>query len=192
MVVKVGGSLFDLPDLGQRLRHWLRGLATRPILLVPGGGAAANAVRDLDRRHGLGDEAAHWLALRVLSLNAQFLAALLSRIDPVVIEGVEGCRFAWQRGRPAIVDGHAFARADEGRPGCLPHSWAVTSDSLAARVAVVLAARRLVLLKSITIPEGMSWMAAAERGFVDGHFPQAVGAAPPFEVRALNFREGSR
>lgn len=189
VVVKVGGSLFDLPDLGRRLRHWLEGLATREIVLVPGGGPIADAVRDLDRRHRLGEEASHWLALGTLRLNAHFLAALLSGIDPVVIEAVQECPMAWQRGQMPIVDGQAFARVDEGRPGCLPHGWAVTSDSLAVRVAAVLPARRLILLKSITIPAGTAWSAAAERGLVDGYFAQAVGASPQFAVQAINFRE---
>src|SRR5262245_19403362 len=77
IVVKVGGSLYDLPDLGPRLQRWLDALHTRSILIVPGGGALADAVRDLDQIHGLGEETAHWLALRALTLNAYFLAALL-------------------------------------------------------------------------------------------------------------------
>src|SRR5262249_50947889 len=77
VVVKVGGSLYDLPGLGARLRAWLERLPSREVLLVPGGGPAADVVRDLDRLHRLGEEAAHWLALRALSVNARFLAALL-------------------------------------------------------------------------------------------------------------------
>src|SRR5204862_6165233 len=78
VVVKVGGSLYDLPDLGPRLAAWLRTLVG-PVLLVPGGGAMADAVRHLDRYHGLGAEISHELALRSLTMNAWFLAALLCR-----------------------------------------------------------------------------------------------------------------
>ena len=39
IVVKVGGSLFDLPDLGPRLRAFLASLADEDRLLVPGGGS---------------------------------------------------------------------------------------------------------------------------------------------------------
>lgn len=52
VVVKVGGSLFDLPDLGPRLRAWLKTLRTADVLLVPGGGPTADVVRSLDRAHG--------------------------------------------------------------------------------------------------------------------------------------------
>src|SRR5271166_3401866 len=72
IVVKVGGSLFSMPDLAQRLRRWLAQAGPR-ILLVPGGGAAADVVREFDKCHSLGEEASHWLALWSLRLNAELL-----------------------------------------------------------------------------------------------------------------------
>jgi aspartokinase-like uncharacterized kinase len=181
LVVKVGGSLFDLPDLGPRLRGWLATRAASDVLLVPGGGAAADVVRDLDRCHALGEEKAHWLALRALTLTAHFLAELLPGAsvlaDPRETAGL------------AILDAHAFARADEGRPGCLPHSWDVTSDSVAARAAVVAGAGRLILLKSVTLPDGADWTEAARRGIVDPAFPGVVCRAGLL-VEALNWRAG--
>ena len=71
IVVKVGGSLFDLPDLGTRLAAWLRQFEESNVLLVPGGGAAADAIRDFDRVHQLGEETSHWLAIQALSLNGE-------------------------------------------------------------------------------------------------------------------------
>jgi 5-(aminomethyl)-3-furanmethanol phosphate kinase len=63
----------------------------------------------------------------------------------------------------------------------------VTSDSIAARAAVVYEAERLVLLKSVDVPAGTTWEVAAERGWVDRHFPQVVAElACPVEV--VNFR----
>jgi aspartokinase-like uncharacterized kinase len=189
VVVKVGGSLFDLPDLGMRLRSWLNPFSAlrTPLLLVPGGGAAADGIRRLDQVHALGEEKAHWLALRALTLNAHFLAALLPDAD--VAEDVAACRLLWQRGRIAILDGHAFARADEAHAGRLPHGWAVTSDSLAARVADVLAAR-LILLKSVTIPTGLDWAQAGRAGFVDGYFAEVLSRCVTLlEVCAVNLRD---
>jgi aspartokinase-like uncharacterized kinase len=172
VVVKVGGSLFDLPDLKDQLHAWLAGLSGSAVLLVPGGGAAADVIRTLDRRHRLGEERAHWLALRALSLNAQFLAALLPKSEHV-----------------RLLDAHAFALADEGQPGALPHTWDVTSDAVAARVAVVVRARRLVLLKSVTIPEDMDWAEAGRRGWVDASFAGLLRQAPgSLVVQAVNLR----
>jgi aspartokinase-like uncharacterized kinase len=184
LIVKVGGSLYDLPDLGPRLRGWLAGLGTRHILLVPGGGAAADLVRKLDSVHGLGEEAAHWLALRSLSLTAHFLAGLVP--GAAVVPHPGDCQAVWAECRPAVLDSHAFALADEGQPGSLPHAWSVTSDSLAARAAHVAEARCLILLKSITFPSG-HWHEAGRRGWVDASFAEAIGEN--VEVRIVNLRE---
>jgi aspartokinase-like uncharacterized kinase len=155
--------------------------------VVPGGGAAADVVRRFDRDHGLGEETAHWLALRALALNAHVLAALLP--GAAVVETPEAAARLWPQGGLPVLDGHAFARADDRRPGRLPHTWAVTSDSLAARVADVAAARGLVLLKSVTVPAGMDWAEAARRGFVDEPFPEVLARrATAFEVAAVNLR----
>ena len=92
---------------------------------------------------------------------------------------------AWVRGVVPVLDVYAFAREDEGRPGRLPHAWAVTSDSLAARVAAVAGADELVLLKSAAIPPGLPRDEASRRGLVDEHFPYAIGEYP---IRAVNLR----
>jgi len=185
-VVKVGGSLYDLPDLAPRLRRWLAAERAGGVLLVPGGGPAADVVREFDRRHHLGEEASHWLALRALSLNAHFLAALLPSAR--VLDDVEACQRAWQENSIPILDVFTFARADEARPGRLPHSWAVSSDALAARVAVVTQACELVLLKSTTIPPGMDWHEAGRLGWVDAVFAEVLRAASDLRVRAVNLR----
>jgi aspartokinase-like uncharacterized kinase len=188
-VVKVGGSLYDLPDLGPRLRRWLGDLGATDAVLVPGGGATADAVRGFHHVHGLDKQRAHWLALLGLALNAHFLAWLAGR--GLVAAGPEGCRDAWAANCIPVLDLHAFARADEGRPGRLPASWRVTSDALAARAAAVLGARRLVLLKSVTVPKGMSWEEAARHGYVDPAFAGAVTTVPGLEVRTVNFRSAA-
>jgi aspartokinase-like uncharacterized kinase len=187
LVVKVGGSLYDLSDLGPRLADWLGALTTRAVVLVPGGGPTADVVRDLDRCHALGETRSHWLALFALALNARFLAAIVPA-GIIAADEVE-CRAAWDMDRLPVLDPYAFARADEGQLGCLPHSWAVTSDSIAARAAVLLKADQLVLLKSTTLAEGIDWTQAGQCGFVDPYFANAL--AEGLSVRAVNFREKS-
>jgi aspartokinase-like uncharacterized kinase len=169
LIAKVGGSLYDLPDLADRLRRWLESLDTRSVLLVPGGGALADAIRQLDAVHHLGEEAGHWLALQTLAVTARFLLRLLPEARLI------GDPAEWREGRLAILDPYAFALADEGKPGALPCSWSVTSDSIAARAARIAGVRRLILLKSVDIPPGADWREAAARGWVDGYFAEAVG-----------------
>ncbi len=54
IVVKVGGSLFDHPALGPGLRDFLQTLAPNEVLLVPGGGPVADAVRPTGSRSWIG------------------------------------------------------------------------------------------------------------------------------------------
>jgi aspartokinase-like uncharacterized kinase len=171
MVVKVGGSLYDLPDLGPRLRRWLDAHAPRATILVPGGGRFADVVRDLDRVHRLGEEAAHWMALRALAISAAFLAELLP--GACVIDGPDLAELVWEQDRRPVLDAFAFCESDEADPGRLPHTWALTSDSIAARLAVVAGADELVLLKSAPPPPG-DLAAWANVGYVDAWLPRVL------------------
>jgi aspartokinase-like uncharacterized kinase len=184
LVVKVGGSLFDLPELGTRLRCWLATLSTAKCVLVPGGGQMADVIRGLDQRHKLGEETAHWLALRAVGLNAHLLATLLDNAE--VVTNLDACLALWRSSRLPVLDAHVFAQSDDGQPGSLPHSWSVTSDSMSARVAHVLGARELILLKSMTIHDGTDWCEASRRGWVDPYFAEAIGS--DLQVRVINFR----
>ncbi|HEY1377739.1 MAG TPA: hypothetical protein VGF55_13150 [Gemmataceae bacterium] len=188
LVVKVGGSLADWPDLGPHLRRWLDRHALAETVLVPGGGPAADVVRNLDRTHQFGAEAAHWLALRAMTLMAEFLDELLRDAGVTNTELSDGADLAaaWGRGRLPVVDAFAFCTADEARPGALPHTWVVTSDSVAARVAVVVGAAEVVLLKSAAPPgdDVADWVAA---GYVDEWLPRVLGGTA-VGVRAVDLR----
>jgi 5-(aminomethyl)-3-furanmethanol phosphate kinase len=182
-VVKIGGSLYDLPDLSLRLQRWL--LRTPDALLVPGGGPTADVVRRFDQIHGLGEERAHWLALDALQLNAHFLAWLLPAAR--IVDHPERAA-----GGVTILNAFQFLSGEKAacRKGRLPHCWAVSSDAIAARAAIVAEAEHLVLLKSATIPEGMDWEEAGRCGFVDEWFARTVRPAlPQLKVSAVNLRD---
>jgi hypothetical protein len=164
IVVKVGGSLYDHPRLGPGLLAYLEKLAA-PILVVPGGGRFADAIRDLDAVHHLGNDISHRLALHAMNLAGEFLNSLgaLTHIAP-----------------PACFDA-------VGADPDLPHTWEATSDSIAAWAAARHGASRLILLKSIDIPAGTTWAEAAERGWVDRHFPIVLNRHF-VQVETVNFR----
>jgi aspartokinase-like uncharacterized kinase len=186
IVVKVGGSLFDWPQLGAKLREFLASLDAPDVLLVPGGGATADAVRALDRVHQLGEEESHWLALEALLLNARFLRLLLPE-GRIVALGDEIAPKA--DARIKILDPGRFFLVDEVRPDHLPHSWQVTSDSLAVRAAMLVKARTLILLKSVAWA-GDDWNAASRAGVVDGYFTDALKqASAEIRVLVINLRE---
>ncbi|HEV3003061.1 MAG TPA: hypothetical protein VGX78_01305, partial [Pirellulales bacterium] len=76
-VIKLGGSLLDLPDVAGRLRNWLARQATVSNIALVGGGRLADVVRDYDRLHSMSDYDSHWLAIRAMELNSRLLASLL-------------------------------------------------------------------------------------------------------------------
>lgn len=185
VVIKVGGSLFDWPGLREHLNSWLKCEVIGPALVVPGGGPIVDALRDLDSKHQLGEEASHWLALRLLTFSAHFLLELLP--EAALVTKLESYKDCLRSNRPAVLDPFEFARSDDHSSGSLPHTWEVTSDSIAARAAHLLRARRLILLKSADDPAHGDWVEAGRRGYVDPYFAHAIGNE--LRVQAVNLRE---
>lgn len=184
-VIKLGGSLLNWPELPARLNAYLNARPGERLLLVAGGGAAADVVRTLDRVHGLGEERSHQLALRALDLTAHVLAALVPDLD--VVEEETELRPLWESGRVPVLAPRRFLDEDERTSAePLAHSWEVTSDTIAARVADRLRAQALVLLKSAPLPAGTSREGAARIGLVDPAFPAAARRLD--HVLYVNFR----
>ena len=156
LVIKVGGALLDHVDHLNRVVAAISGASrTSRIVVVPGGGPFADAVRRVDERLALGDEEAHWMAILGMDQYAHLLAA---RIDSAtVVDGREQIEDAHRTGRIPVLAPSAWLKAADP----LPHSWDVTSDSIAAWVAGELGAARLLLIK----PPG-----ACAPGLVDAHF----------------------
>jgi aspartokinase-like uncharacterized kinase len=141
-VVKVGGGLlgkagaFEL--VIEALTAFRRG---RRILVLPGGGPFADAVRQMFKRAKIGEDAAHWMAVLGMDQYAHALAARLP--DAALVDGEGGIAAAVQAARLPVLAPYRWLRAADP----LPHSWEVTSDSIAAWLAGQVRARRVVLIK---------------------------------------------
>jgi aspartokinase-like uncharacterized kinase len=191
-VVKVGGSLIADADLRPLLETLGRLAQTNGLVIVPGGGPLADAVREMDRLHAPGDSAAHWMAVLAMDQHAHLLAGLLPTADLVV--DAQGARRAVEAGHVAILAPFAWLRATDP----LPHRWDVTSDSIAAWAASQLDARRLILLKAVDgVTDGTQDLLAeaslsslASTGIVDDYFPRAL--SPARECWILNGRHPDR
>jgi len=194
-VVKVGGSLFDWQPLRVALGRWLDEQPAAVMVLIAGGGPLADAIRRADQVHGLGEESAHALCIQAMEVTARLLAELLA--DRATLATWDELQAAIHAARPncAVLDvSTCLAAVDTaGQQSPLPHTWEVTSDSIAAAVALALKAHELVLLKSCDPPKGaaseehhcVASLAAA--GYVDGYFPFAV-AGYSGRVRFVNLR----
>lgn len=162
-VVKIGGSLLGSPDL----EPWLSALAEwdRPVVVVPGGGPFAEAVRSAQAAIGFDDVAAHRMAL----LAMEQVAVLLASRSP---------RSALAASRAEIEEALRREEIPVWLPSAMvlaapdvPASWDVTSDSLAAWLAGVLAAERLLLVKSREVAAPVTAQELTDAGIVDPFFP---------------------
>ena len=141
IVVKVGGGLLRRDGLDGLRRGCAdaAGLArSRPVLIVPGGGAFADVVRGVDRQVGLSETLAHRLALSAMDQLGRLLAELL----PAAAE--PQTQLMPPAGLRLLLAAPAFADRPE-----IPESWDVTSDSLAVYAAAAIGALVAVLLKPV-------------------------------------------
>ena len=147
----------------------------------------ADAIRQLHELGRISDRNAHWLAIRAMRLTA-FLQSACHANWPFGVSWEKLC--SANRSGAAAVDARPmtvcipdpleFMQAIEpyanGRS--LPVGWHVTSDSIAARVAELVSAEELVLIKAcpppMTLNRQTDFGAWAAAGYVDEWFPQVA------------------
>jgi 5-(aminomethyl)-3-furanmethanol phosphate kinase len=125
-VIKIGGSLFDIA--GDIIRDIIS--SGIPVIVVPGGGPFI----DLAARCGIGDDESHWMAIAGMEQYGWYLSSFgIPTVD----------RLELQKNQAVLLPYRILREEDP-----LPHSWDVTSDTIAAWIAWRLR-MDLVLLKSV-------------------------------------------
>jgi 5-(aminomethyl)-3-furanmethanol phosphate kinase len=142
-VVKIGGRLGRSPALVPLCREVSRLGKTYSILVVPGGGVFADQVREADRLFDLGNTSAHCMALLAMDQYGYMLNRLVG--ESSLSADLDAACASAASGRPAILLPSALVMREDP----LPHSWQVTSDSIAAWVSQRCGCRRLILLKDV-------------------------------------------
>jgi len=134
-VIKLGGSLIEY---GRAIIRTLRDFAAEKnltLIIIPGGGPFAMTVRALAGK--LSDEAAHWMAVLAMHQYGFFLAngefSLIESLDDIVDRDV------------SILLPYKILKADDS----LPHTWDVTSDTIAAFIAYKLGERCFIKLTDV-------------------------------------------
>jgi aspartokinase-like uncharacterized kinase len=166
-VIKIGGGLAAVPEALDRVCGVVHAAACdHRILVVPGGGPFADAVRQFDRSFGLSPDAAHWMAILAMDQYAHVLAQRMP--GAMLIEEPGAALEASRLGALAVLAPSRWMRSAD----VLPHSWEVSGDSIAAFVAGALDAARLILIKpSSDLPEP-----------VDPYFARALPVGMPYFV----------
>lgn len=163
------------------LKAWLGMLARQGdgrIVIVPGGGIFADAVREAQRRVPISDAAAHHMALLAMDQYGLVLKALQPDLVTATSE-LEISERSWQH-RAIVWLPSRMVLADDA----IPQDWSVTSDSLAAWLARKLNASRLVLVKHAdSVQADLPIAEMTAHGLLDDAFPQfAAGLGCPIHV----------
>jgi hypothetical protein len=123
LIVKVGGSLYNqIPNLVPILNA-----SKRPLFIIPGGGPFADTVRQCK----VDNDTAHWMAIAAMEQYGWFISSfgiLPTNKMAVILKTTVFLPYQCLR----LTD-------------VLPHTWDVTSDSIAAWVAGTLGLDLLVL-----------------------------------------------
>jgi aspartokinase-like uncharacterized kinase len=126
IVVKLGGSLItQVPDLIPVFCS-----SKRPLFIVPGGGVFADTVR----KAAVDDTSAHWMAIAAMDQYGWYIGSHGMKVTSMLRMPEQSVVFL------------PYCSLRECDP--LPHSWSVTSDSIAAWIADTLSLD-LLLLKSV-------------------------------------------
>ncbi len=138
-VIKLGGSFAFSPEL----RDWIKAIVVHAgrIVIVPGGGPFADAVRAAQAPMGFDDCAAHHMGLLAMEQYGCAITSLDDRLQ--LADSLEAIRQGLAAGKIPVWLPARMALADAS----IPPSWDVTSDSLAAWLAGRIGAERLVLVK---------------------------------------------
>ena len=181
MIIKLGGSLIEK---GRDVIRFLRDYAEEKekdkgkdsaltIIIIPGGGPFAEAVRNLTEAMSISEETEHWMA--VLSMHQYGLFLANGEIEIPLVESVDEIDGA---GPICIFLPYNILKAGD----CLPHTWDVTSDTIAAFVANQIGEKTFIkltdvdgiigekghLIERITAKELVE---REERGCVDAELP---------------------
>ena len=142
-VLKVGGSLAEEPAKLTKLCKELSVLAEAyRMLIVPGGGEFADTVRKIDKVYGLSKTAAHKIAILAMDQYGIFLSDIT--LNSIVCYDLDEVTNS-AKGKLVIFLPSLFMYREDP----LEHSWDVTSDTIAAYIAGLVDAKKLILITDV-------------------------------------------
>jgi len=142
-VLKVGGSLAEYPYSLEELCKKLASFAKdHKVLIVPGGGKFADMVRNFDKAYHLSNKIAHKIAILAMDQFGLFLSDITP--NSYVSYSLEEAKNSSSGTLPIFLPSTFMFRKNP-----LEHSWDVTSDSIAAYIASMVNADKLILVTDV-------------------------------------------
>ena len=144
-VFKIGGKILEdyknLECTISQLKKLYDDNTLQKIVIIPGGGSYANFIRGIDKKLVLGDDLAHWMAIFSMDYNGKELNRIFPEIE--CFDDFKNTQLA-KRIFCIFLPYSYLRKKDE-----LPHSWDVTSDSIAIYIANKLNLNDCYLIKDI-------------------------------------------
>jgi len=169
-IVKLGGSF----AFSTHLRDWIAAIAgsAGSVVLVPGGGPFADAVRAAQTQMGFDACAAHRMGLLAMEQYGCAIKSLHEKLSLAETPDSIRCCLADNQ-VPVWLSSRMVLDATD-----IPPSWDVTSDSLAVWLACKIGAKRLLLVKHVEPARGTLRAAdLAARDIVDKAFANFLAAS---------------
>ncbi|NOQ77560.1 MAG: delta 1-pyrroline-5-carboxylate synthetase [Methylococcaceae bacterium] len=179
IVVKIGGSLYNTPEL----KHWLTALADYsiqfPIVIVPGGGPFADQVRAAQKTHHFNDATAHHMAILAMKQYGLLLSALEPQCQPSRTSEISSSAFSvW------LPDDELLTEPS------LTKNWDISSDSIALWLARKLGAKQLLLIKHAS-NQIQSITELSSNSIIDSGFA-ALFSNSPINTKIVNYQNYSK
>ena len=144
-VIKLGGNILvnHLDSISPLFKIISEFGRHHRLIVIPGGGSLADEVRRLYQQFNLSESTAHNMAILAMDQNAFMINQFLERSQ--IVFDPSDARRTTKGHQVAVIAPFRLMRNRDP----LPHSWGVTSDSIAAYVARTMRAEKLILVKDV-------------------------------------------
>lgn len=168
-VLKIGGSfindhnLKNLKVIIKIIKKAIKKGGKHKLIIVTGGGRAADLVRDYDRQINLKDKSSHFAAITAMELNSYLISDYFNSYSFFSTD------FSIFKKLNIFMPLNYYRKFDP-----LPYSWNVSSDSIALELSQRLNADNLFLIKQRTIKTNfkIKTKSAADNELIDNYFPK--------------------
>jgi len=152
ILVKIGGKILENQNdlfftINQLRTLVLKKKILNKVIIITGGGSYANFIRLIDKKLNIGDDLAHWEAILAMDWNSIKLHTHFPEI-PLFLQLSELSDYLKKNSKERqmlIFQSFSFLYKED----VLPHSWKVTSDSIAIHIASKLGLEKCFLIKDI-------------------------------------------
>lgn len=163
-VLKIGGSFIKQQNLNNlnKIIKAIKKVDNHRLVIVSGGGKAADFIRDYDNKVELNASSSHFAAVAAMELNSYIISDYFNDFSFFSTD------FNFSKKINIFLGLDYYRKFDP-----LPHSWDVSSDSIALELSQKLKADNLFLIKQRTIKSSFKIKSqrAADNKLIDNYFP---------------------